>query len=179
MIQGEKITLRALEDRDGERLRHWRNHPAIFPYHFTSLPTSEVEQRRWYESYAHNPAYQCFIIEDEAREPIGYVILKDIDYKNAHAEIGLYLDPKYQGQGYGKDAFLTLMRFGFHELNLHRLFLHVLDFNEKAIKLYQSIGFQIEGRLREAHFTANRYHDILVMSILVKEFEETKPDASA
>lgn len=170
MIQGEKTTLRALCDDDVERLRNWRNHPDIFPYHFTCHHTSQIEQRKWYESYTANQYYFIYIIENEAREAIGYTILKDLDHKNRQAEIGLYLDSKNQGKGYGSDAFRSLIRYGFQELNLHRLYLQVIDFNEKAIKMYEKLGFHIDGRLRESYFTQKRYCDIVVMSILESEF---------
>ena len=170
MIQGDKVTLRALNDEDAERLRHWRNHPDIFPYHFTCHYASQIEQRKWYEAYAANHNYYIYIIEDEARESIGYTILKDLDHKNRQAEIGLYLDPKYQGKGYGSDAFRALIRHTFHELNLHRVYLQVIDFNERAIKMYEKLGFKTDGRLRQAYFTQNKYCDIVVMSMLENEF---------
>jgi len=170
MMIGEKTLLRALEDRDVELLRRWRNHPDLLKYQCSDIPVSERSQRRWYESYEANPAYRIFIIENKENQPVGYTILKNLDHKNRQAEIGLYLDPAQQGKGYGKDAFLTLIRFGFHELNLHRMYLQVFDFNDKAIKMYEKIGFQIEGKLREAYFTQNAFHDILVMSILENEF---------
>ncbi len=169
MIRGEKITLRALEDRDLEHLRGWRNHPDLMKYHFSDLPVSEADQRRWYHNYSGNSGTIVFIIENEEQAQVGYTILKNVDHKNRQAEIGLYLDPTQQGKGYGKDAFLCLMRYGFHELNLHRVYLEVFAFNTKAIVLYEKLGFKEEGRLREAFFSQNRYHDIVVMSVLETE----------
>ena len=170
MIRGEKFVLRALEEQDVERLRGWRNHPELFGSHFSSFPVSEIAQKRWYEARGADPSNVIFIIDNEERIPVGYTILKDLDHKNRHAEIGLHLDPDFQGQGYGKDAFKTLIRFCFHELNLHRVFLQVFAFNERAFHMYEKLGFREEGRLREAFFTQNRYHDIIVMSLLESEF---------
>ncbi|MBN2325832.1 MAG: GNAT family N-acetyltransferase [Candidatus Omnitrophica bacterium] len=172
MIRGEKVILRALEDRDVEHLRIWRNHPDLMKYHFSDLPVSEAGQRRWYENYAGDSGAIVFIIENEDQTQVGYTILKNLDYKNRQAEVGLYLDPAQQGKGYGKDAFLSLMQFGFYELNLHRMFLKVFAFNERAIHMYEQLGFKKEGRMREAFFSQCQFHDIVIMSILESEFLE-------
>ena len=68
------------------------------------------------------------------------------------------------------------MRFGFHELNLHRLYLEVFDFNEKAVHMYESLGFVTEGRRRETYFTQNAFHDVIQMSMLDHEFAAQYPD---
>ncbi len=172
MILGKKTTLRALEDRDNELLRQWRNHPELMPCHFSDFPVAEADQRRWYESYAQRTDQHIFIVEDEQKNAVGYTLLKNIDHKNRNAEIGIYLDPKAQGKGFGKDAFLTLMRFCFAELNMHRLYLMVAEFNQHAIRLYEHLGFQHEGRFRQCHFSQNAYHDIIIMSILEDEFSQ-------
>ena len=176
MIRGQRVTLRALQDGDVEVLRQWRNHPALFPYHFSDLPLAQIEQRRWYEHYSSGGSTIVWIIENEEGTPIGYTLIKNLDHKNRQAEIGLHLDPDFQSRGYGKDAFLTLMRFGFHELNLHRLYLEVFDFNEKAVHMYESLGFVTEGRRRETYFTQNAFHDVIQMSMLDHEFAAQYPD---
>jgi RimJ/RimL family protein N-acetyltransferase len=131
-----------------------------------------MEQRQWYESYAKNKTYRVLIVEDESHHPIGYALIKNIDHMNRNAEIGMYLDPKAQGKRYGKDGFYTLTKFCFHELNMHRVYLVVFPFNERAVQLYKTLGFQIEGTFRDAYFKANQYHDIYIMAMLESEFQE-------
>src|SRR5690554_6031255 len=128
MIKGTRIILRAVEDRDVEQLRYWRNHPQLINCHFSTLPVDEAAQRVWYNNYIQTRSHIVFIVENEKGESIGYTLIKDIDHKNRNCEIGIYLDPGAQGKGYGKDGFLTLTRFCFHELNMHRVFLTVYSF---------------------------------------------------
>lgn len=170
MICGELTTLRALEERDVERLRGWRNHPELMGLHFSDLPVSDIEQKNWYQAYATSRT-KVFMVESKQDEAAGYVILKDLDHKNRQAEIGIHLDPAHQGKGYGKDAFLSLVRFCFEELNMHRVYLQVFAFNERAAGLYRKLGFVEEGRLRECFFTQGAYQDIIVMSLLDNEFK--------
>ena len=96
-----------------------------------------------------------------------------MDERNRHAELGVVIGEKaYWGQGYGSDAICTLLRFGFEEMNLHRIYLRVYEDNARGIRAYEKCGFCQEGRLREANFRQGRYHDELVMGILSHEFAE-------
>jgi len=63
-----------------------------------------------------------------------------------------------------------LMRLGFDKMNLHRLWLHVHDYNQRAIASYEKCGFKREGVLREDHFARGEYHDTIVMGILESEY---------
>jgi putative acetyltransferase len=48
-----------------------------------------------------------------------------------------------------------------------RLELHVFAENERAIRVYQKHGFEVEGRMRRGIFREGRYHDELVMGLLL------------
>ena len=172
MIAGEKVTLRAIEKRDVELLRSWRNHPEMRKYLFSHMPVSEVQQAGWYERTASDSHNQILMVEDRTGLTVGYVQLSHIDHKNRSVEVGIHLSPEAQGKGYGRDAFRTLMRFAFREMNMHRVYLQVFDFNSRAIALYEQLGFREEGRFRDAVFREGRYCDVVVMSMLESEFVE-------
>jgi RimJ/RimL family protein N-acetyltransferase len=55
---------------------------------------------------------------------------------------------------------------------LHRIFLRVHADNQRAIRVYEKIGFVHEGRQRQAEFHGGQYHDLLFMSMLRPEWEE-------
>lgn len=79
-------------------------------------------------------------------------------------------EKEYWGSGYGFEAVNVLLTYAFLEQNIHRISLNVFAFNERAIRLYERIGFQQEGRSREAIFRDGRYHDIIQMGLLQTEF---------
>ncbi len=60
-------------------------------------------------------------------------------------------------------------------MNLHRVELAVLDFNEGALTCYRRCGFVEEGRLRQDRFVDGRYVDVIVMGVLRKEWEARSP----
>jgi len=80
-------------------------------------------------------------------------------------------DKSYWNQGYGTEALRLLLRVGFETLNLHRIFLRVYETNPRAIRAYEKAGFVQEGRQRQAEFKDGRYIDVLVMSMLVAEYD--------
>ncbi|MEJ5257036.1 MAG: GNAT family protein [Fervidobacterium sp.] len=104
-------------------------------------------------------------------EDIGFVKF-DLRVFNRNAYITYYVIPKYRGQGYGKAMLQKAIGFAFGEMNLHRLTAEVYAYNEKSIKLLESLGFMREGLLREAKFHDNKYWDILIMGILKEEYRK-------
>ena len=99
----------------------------------------------------------------------------NIIWKDRVGTCGIFIgDKNEQGKGYGTEAMKLLLGYGFNTLNLNRLDLKVNDFNSRAIKCYQNLGFVEEGRMREASFVNGKYHDQILMSILRKEWKNTK-----
>jgi ribosomal protein S18 acetylase RimI-like enzyme len=56
----------------------------------------------------------------------------------------LYVDEKYRGKGYGKQAML-LIEEKVRELGLKSIGLHVFGVNQTARKLYEAVGYEITG----------------------------------
>jgi RimJ/RimL family protein N-acetyltransferase len=52
------------------------------------------------------------------------------------------------------------------------VYLHVYEFNRRAIRAYEKCGFVLEGRLRQARYSEGKYHDVLILSILRPEWEQ-------
>jgi RimJ/RimL family protein N-acetyltransferase len=65
-----------------------------------------------------------------------------------------------------------LLDYAFNQLNLHRVWLRVIEDNERAIHIYEKIGFQHTGRLRQCVFKQGYYQDLLLMDILRDEYRQ-------
>ena len=77
-----------------------------------------------------------------------------------------------RGKGYSKLATLKTLEFGFNQLGLNRIYLFVQSNNEPAIKLYEKLGFQNEGELRNSVFKNGKFINEKVMGILKEEFDK-------
>ncbi len=174
MIYGHRVRLRAIERSDIPNFVRWFNDPEVRQYLLMYSPMSEAQEERWFERQLEG-ADHLFAIEalvDGEWVHIGNCGLHKIDWKNGHAELGIVIGEKaFWGQGFGTDAVRALLRFAFHELRLHRVYLDTYDFNPRAIRCYEKAGFRREGTKREALFREGCYHDVHLMAILRHEFD--------
>ncbi len=103
---------------------------------------------------------------------LGSISLKDINWINRSAELGIFIgDKEFRGHGYGTEAILLLLDYGFNYLNLNSVTLALLDANDRAYNCYLKCGFKLSGRDRDAIFLNGKYYDKLHMDILAKEFK--------
>jgi RimJ/RimL family protein N-acetyltransferase len=87
----------------------------------------------------------------EADMLIGFVGLFDLYLQHGDALVAIALgERKYWGNGYGTDAMQIILRYAFNELNLRRAGLIVFEYNPRAIRSYEKVGFIHEGRIRAA-----------------------------
>lgn len=175
MIQGQRTKLRAIEREDLSTFVRWFNDPEVRQYLAMYMPMSMAEEEKWFERQLEDQDNRIFAIETEDGVHIGNIGLHSFDWKNRKALLGIVIGEKeYWGKGYGSDAVRTLLGFAFGEMNLHRVYLTVYDYNERAIRCYERCGFQHEGQLREARFKDGQYHDELMLGILREEFEASQ-----
>jgi len=171
MLRGEKVRFRAIEREDLPQLRDWRNHPEIRRRTREFRLLSMENQERWFAQLHDDRNTVMFAVLDEQGKLIGVVGLTYIDWKNRKSEVSIYIgDESAWGKGYGLDALRTLVGYGFHTANLHKLYAEIFSFNEPSIKLFEKAGFKPDGRKREDQFVDGKYWDTLVYSLLASEF---------
>lgn len=104
---------------------------------------------------------------------VGHGELGLINHGNRSAKLMRILvgPQRARGCGYGECLMRKLVRFGFEELNLHRLYLDVLEFNTAAIRCYERVGFQLEGTQREDVHQDDQYLSTCVMELLRREWD--------
>lgn len=170
MILGTRIVLRAVEREHLPNYVQWLNDPKVLEYFGYYVPLSLDQEETWYEEMLGDRTARAFSIEFDGRH-IGGAGYHRIDGRNASAEVGLFVGlPELWDKGLGSEALQTLLRFGFEQMNLHRVYLRVYAENERAIHMYEKVGFQREGCWRQAEFRHGRYHDLLWMSVLRDEW---------
>jgi ribosomal-protein-serine acetyltransferase len=99
-------------------------------------------------------------------ELIGAIDLHDIDWHNAHARIGYWLDKEYTGHGIMTHSVRIMTEYAFEALGLHRIEIHVATGNRASRRIPERLGFTQEGVLREAQLLRGAYHDHVLYALI-------------
>ena len=168
MLKGDKVVLGPIVPNDFQFLFRWGDDVEAArlnePYR---PPTWRAQEDLWF-NVGRDPSRVFFAVRKIGAEPIiGYVQITGIDSVHRSATLGMRIgDAAERSQGYGRDALRLAVHYCWNHLNLSRIQLSVYGTNERAIRLYESSGFQIEGRLRRALFIDGGWIDLVVMGLL-------------
>ncbi|MBD9699955.1 GNAT family N-acetyltransferase [Flavimobilis sp. GY10621] len=186
-LAGELVRLRPFVESDAERA--WELVQDTEGLRLTGTTASFTREQiaAWVRDVPERPGRYDWAITSGVRrdgelvsdEMLGEIVLNDLDDDALSANLRLNMLPNYRGRGYGREAIRLVLGHAFAAdgLGLHRVSLDVLDINPRAQMLYESIGFTVEGRLREVYRDGDRWTDAIVMSILEHEWE-TDSDAA-
>ncbi|MFS0687938.1 GNAT family protein [Sporosarcina sp. 179-K 8C2 HS] len=173
LFSGERVRLRKMAIEDVSSYHKWRNDIEVMQFTSLSLDVftyADTENFVKIITGSHNS--KGYMIEEISTDkPIGVTSLINIDYGNRNAECIIDIGEKdYWNKGFGREAFQLLLDFAFDELNLHKVYLRVFSYNERAIKLYQKLGFSEDGRLTEQLYRNGSWHDVILMGLLKRNY---------
>lgn len=176
MLKGDKVVLRPVRRSDLENYLKWVNDMEVTQYLTLYLSITEMAEEKYIEEMGTTGLGKdaIFIIEaleGEKKKPIGCVELGDLDNKNHNAVFGIVVGEKeYWSSGYGTEATRLIIKYGFEQLNLHRISSFVYAFNERSRRLHTKVGFKEEGLRREFIFKNGEYHDEVMFGLLKSEW---------
>lgn len=105
---------------------------------------------------------------------IGTIGLDEISWPIGVAYLAIGIGERSSwGKGYGHESCRLLLDYAFNELNLHRVQLTVFDYNQRAIKLYEKLGFQREGVSREYGERDGKRYDMYHYGLLSYEWRQS------
>jgi len=178
MEKEHMITLRALSKTDIFPFYNWINDNEVIKYSlslFRKINTNKEIENWFSELIIDEKDITLGIILESTNELIGYAGICDISDTNKSGEYYIFIgEKKLWGKGLGTEVTEQILRIGFIDYKLNRIMLSVSEPNIGGLKAYEKSGFKIEGRLREASFRDNEYHDKLTMSILKSEWKGRK-----
>ncbi|HBX50585.1 MAG: hypothetical protein A2W98_01220 [Bacteroidetes bacterium GWF2_33_38] len=98
---------------------------------------------------------------------IGMIYLKNINWISRNCYFTIFIGEKVErGKNIGQQAMELTHEYVFNYLNMRKITLEVVKFNNSAIKLYQKMGYKEEGILKEHFFFNNSFHDVCIFSII-------------
>lgn len=141
--------IRKLEERDVSAMLEWMHDEKVarnFRFDFMSMTREKALD---FVTKSFTEENQHFAIVDESNNYLGTVSLKNISATDNNAEYAIVLRREFWGKGYAQKATTAILNYAFNTLNLHKVYLNVLDENIRANKFYKKCGFIFEGCFKD------------------------------
>lgn len=126
-------------------------------------PYKLSDAKEWFEQSQRYEAPHVFAITQND------ILLGIIELKNHRAlkaELGYWLAPEAWGKGIATRVVREMLRYGFSQLDIHRIYAGVIEGNEASENVLLKTGFQYEGTMRDNHFHHGKMMDTRLFSIL-------------
>ena len=175
LLVGKRVRLTSINDEDVLEFQRWYNDVSFMRHYdvVSAVPKNIEAIKGIINDIGRCSTDYIFAVKNfEEEKLIGVTGFENISWNNGTALVYIGIgDEKNRGQGYAKEALNLTMEFGFEELNFHRIYLTVIEYNEFAIKLYEKLGFKREGVYREFIHRDGRRYDMYLYGILRPEWE--------
>jgi RimJ/RimL family protein N-acetyltransferase len=175
--QGEKITLRAIEPSDAQTIFDWHQDSELSrtmgflepPQSMASLEayTGEMSLRKM------DAGDFFWMIENKDHDVVGYIDTR-CDVRHGNFEYGVSISPLHQRSGYAAEAIMLIVDYYFQHLRYHKVTPQVNSDNVPSIRLHESLGFKLEGTVREMMFSNGVYLDVLYYGLTFDEYTSHK-----
>jgi RimJ/RimL family protein N-acetyltransferase len=174
--QGKRVRLRAIEPSDWEVYFAWnQDDDQARSVSSIPFPQSMEAVRQWAQQEAtrkpEGDAFR-FVIENETGEVVGDLTTHHCEPRAGSFSYGITIRREHRRNGYAAEAIALVLRYYFRELRYQKATVSVYSFNEASARLHESLGFQLEGRIRRTVFTNGQFYDELIYGLTVEEFGE-------
>jgi RimJ/RimL family protein N-acetyltransferase len=172
-LTGKNVYLRAISQSDAtSNYLSWLNDPEVtHGLASGTFPTNMESLNSFLSGVVENRDIVMFAICDMSTHlHIGNIKLDRFDWISRTCELGLLIgDRTYWGKGIGSEVMNLVTRFAFEDLDIRKISLTVYSNNPAAIRLYEKVGFETEGVLKNHIYSKNSYIDKIWMSIFRKQ----------
>jgi ribosomal-protein-alanine N-acetyltransferase len=174
----ERLTLRLLSMQDLDFVFQHFSDPNVSEFLMDAPPVASMEEAkgiiRAFEHPEEKNRVRWVLERKEDRQVIGTIGFHNWEKNYFHAEIGYDLSAPCWGQGYMSEALPPVLRFGFEQMQLHRIHGFIYPGNLRSIALMEKFGFTLEGILRDFFYCNGKYYDHALYSLLFSEWQENQ-----
>lgn len=176
-LETPRLILRGMRVSDAADMFAYAKDPAVTEF-LTWYPHATAEETRQYltyvgQRYRTGDFYDWAVVDQESGHMIGTCGFTSFNCPSDSAEVGYVLNPAYQGRGLATEAVRRVIRFGFEELELHRIEAHFMEGNDASRRLMERVGMTFEGFARESMKIKGKYCTVGTCAVLRGEYEKT------
>lgn len=164
----DKETLFQLVDESRDYLRKW------LPWVDQTQSAEQYKQiiTEWNIAFARNESLTLAIVSEG--NMVGIISFHPIDWVNRRVELGYWLAPKYEGNGYMTKACQAMLQIAFEEYDLHRVEIHCIKENERSRAVARRLGMKEEGILKDSIWVYDQPYDRVIYGITRNEWMKKK-----
>ncbi len=174
-LETDRLILRELIDSDIDELFKIFSSEEVTKYYgmYAFKEIDEVKKMIQYfiDGFKEERQIRWCIVLKSTGKAIGTCGFHCFNQRHYRAEIGYELAEKYWGHGYMNEALQRIIRYGFENLNFMRIEGLIYPENISSRKSLEKLGFKEEGLLRDYMFFRDQMTDLLMYSLLKREFE--------
>lgn len=168
-INEDKVSLREFEEKDIENKVNWINDERNNRYLHYDIPLTVEKTYGWFKNKEEN-RLDCVILYNDI--PVGLVGLIGIDKANQKAEFYISMGrDDFKQKGIATTATRLILGYAFDKLSLNKVFLNVDEDNVAACRLYEKIGFKLEGKFEQDMLHHGVFINRLRYAMLIKNFK--------
>jgi ribosomal-protein-alanine N-acetyltransferase len=175
-LQTQRLLLRELTTEDLDAIHKMNSNPEVDRYNTLGLPENISVTKKildvWLLEQQAFPRlhYVLGIMDITSGILIGMIGLRLGKPKYRNAEVWYKFSPAYWGKGYATESLKELLRFGFIDLNLHRIEAGCAVENAASIKVLEKVGMIREGHTRKLLPIRGEWMDNYGYAILEEDF---------
>ena len=111
--------------------------------------------------------------DTKTKSYIGNASLTSIDYTNKHCMYGRFLgNENFFNKSYGQFMLYEIFKYAYYKIKLNKCYTHVFVDNLPSIASNLKFGLKKEGVLKSYVLRNKEFKDVVVFSMLKKEFEK-------
>ncbi|MFC1655817.1 GNAT family N-acetyltransferase [Patescibacteria group bacterium] len=171
-LNGNKIYLQPVSLKYVDVYRKWVHDKDVIRYTTINPPTRE-EQIKWIkerETSGVEEVFSIFLKKDDTI--IGNVGCHNLDNPDNNFVLGIIIGEKeYWGEGYGTDAFKTVIRYMFEEKDANMVSLDVFVGNKSAQRVYEKCGMKEIKKITKTNEREKKEVECILMQVTREEYE--------
>lgn len=175
-LETRHLLLREFRESDWPAVLAYQNDPRYLRYYHWTHRTAEdvrafVQMLLEFQDERPRKNYQLAVVLKDGQEVIGNCGVRINDPDLREANIGYELASQHWGKGYATEAASEILRFGFVDLGMHRIWATTIAENLGSARVLEKLGMRLEAHEREKEWIKDRWRDRLTFAILDHEWQ--------
>jgi [ribosomal protein S5]-alanine N-acetyltransferase len=172
-IEGPHLALRPPRPDDADALFELGRDPDVVRFFSWGPYEQREEAAAFIERNVEERPHEFLIVQNDDDRPIGLTGLTEISERDGRAVVGTWLGRDHWGTGANSESKALILHYAFEVMGLRRVSAYAHPDNARSLRALEKIGFTREGVLRSWHVHRGQSRDVVILSLLRKEWEQS------